>query len=157
MKWREGLRTGPGAVAKIVLALAVFFLLLEWQERDYLEDGARVQGVVLEKGTSIRSGGAGGSRPDRWVTYRFSTPDGRQFEGSSSEVLPATWRELALGGPITIEYKRDFPDTNRVAGQVAGAGFWWKAAVVLAAIAAALILVGARRSSGRIESREPAS
>jgi hypothetical protein len=142
-QWRTSTRTGWGKVGTAVLFPAAFFLLLEWQERDYAVDAETVQGEVLEKGASR------GGR----ITYRFSTLDGESFEGGSN-ALPATWDELQPGSRVTVEYKRDAPGTSRIAGQTTGAGFWWKAAALLGAAGLVLIVIGARKGvSRRIQRR----
>jgi hypothetical protein len=128
----------------VLLFFAFFFLLLEWQERDYAARGEIAEAVVTAKDIRIRQSSTGsGRRREHVISYRFSTPDGEVFEGHS-DVLLETWNQTREGGPVTVEYKRDFPGTNRIAGQVAGAGFWWKAAAVLAMLGIASIIVGRR-------------
>lgn len=134
-RWRTSTRTAWGKVGTALLFPAMFFLLLEWQERDYASNGEMVQGVVLDKGVSR------GGR----VSYQFSTHDGEAFEGSS-KALPETWDKLQTGAAVTVEYKRDFPRTSRIAGQTTGSGFWWKAAVVLGAAGVTLIVIGASKA-----------
>jgi hypothetical protein len=134
-QWRTSTRTGWGKVGTVLLFPAMFFLLLEWQERDYAADGETVQGVVLDKGVSR------GGR----VSYRFSTHSGESFDGGS-KALPETWDKLQTGAAVTVEYKRDFPRTSRIAGQTAGLGFWWKASVLLGAVGVTLIVIGTRKA-----------
>lgn len=79
-----------------------------------------VQGAVLTK--TIISSSSGGilrrqfSSPSYHVTYRFSTPEGKEFEGSAG-IYSETWDSLAEGGPIHITYLPDEPLTNRIEGR----------------------------------------
>ncbi|MGH8494862.1 MAG: DUF3592 domain-containing protein [Gammaproteobacteria bacterium] len=134
-------------IGRILLFLAFFFLLLEWQERDYSARGEIVEAVVTQKVVQRRARTSGtGRRTDHVIFYRFSTPEGETFEGRS-DVLLETWNRTREGGPVTVEYKRDFPGTNRIVGQVAGAGFWWKAAAVLAMLGLAALILDRRKAS----------
>ena len=140
-------RVGWKSVGGVLLFLAFFFLLLEWQERDYAERGAIAEAVVIGKDTRVRrrTTGTGTSR-DHVLIYRFQTPEGEVFEGRSDVPL-TTWNQAQEGAPVTVEYKRDFPATNRIAGQVAGAGFWWKASALLALLGIASVVIGRRREA----------
>lgn len=131
----------------MLLVLAFVCLLLEWQERDYAARGEIAEAVVTGKDIRVRSRTSGtGTRRDYFISYRFSTPEGEVFEGSS-DVSPAIWDETREGASVTVEYKRDFPGTNRIAGQVAGAGFWWKASALLALLGVASFVIGRRRDA----------
>lgn len=151
-RWRASWKSVGG----ILLFLAFFFLLLEWQERDYAARGAIAEGVVIGKDTRARprSTGTGTSR-DHFLVYRFQTPEGEVFEGRS-DVSLATWNETGVGASVTVEYKRDFPATNRIAGQVAGAGFWWKASALLALLGIASFITGRRREAAKLWKGNPA-
>jgi hypothetical protein len=135
-RWRASRQTGWGKAGTVLLFPAIFFLLLEWQERDYAADGETVQGIALKKELNNR------------VSYSFSMHGGEQLEGSAT-VLPDTWAQLQPGTPVTVEYKRDSPRTNRVAGQTKGVGFWWKAAALLGAAGVILITIGAGKAASR--------
>lgn len=140
-------RVGWKSVGGVLLFLAFFFLLLEWQERDYAARGAIAEAVVIGKDTRVRprTTGTGTSR-DHVLIYRFQTPEGEVFEGRSDVPL-TTWNQAQKGAPVAVEYKRDFPATNRIAGQVAGAGFWWKASALLALLGIASFVIGRRREA----------
>ncbi len=131
----------------LLLFLAFFFLLLEWQERDYAARGEIAEAVVIGKHTRVRprTTGTGTSR-EHVLVYRFQAPEGEMFEGRS-DVSLAIWNETREGASITVEYKRDFPATNRIAGQVAGTGFWWKASALLALLGIASFVIGRRREA----------
>jgi hypothetical protein len=140
-----GRRVDWKRVGRILFFLAFFFLLLEWQERDYAARGDVVEGVVTEKAVEHRPRKTGtGTYRHEVVFYRFTTPEGGTFEGRS-DVLPGTWNRLTEGGPVAVEYKRDFPGTSRVVGQVAGAGFWWQGAILLAMLGLAALAYDRRK------------
>lgn len=107
---------------------ALFFCLglFDWLQIGGLDErfqqhARTVQGTVLTKTITSSSGGGTLKRPQSsspiyYVTYRFSTPEGKVFEGSAG-VYSETWHNLAEGGPIHITYLPGEPLTNRVEGQ----------------------------------------
>jgi hypothetical protein len=110
------------------LFCGLFYFRLSCEEDYYEKGGARVQGIVLQKTYS------------RYVAYRFSTKEGRTIEGRY-QVLPATWQELKEGGPVTIEYLAEAPDTNRVPDQRARSMTLTIIALVLLVASAVLFII----------------
>lgn len=114
-----------GGAVFIVGALFLCLGLFDWLKIRRLDERFQqhahtIQGTVLTK--TIISSSSGGilrrqssSRSDH-VTYRFVTPEGKDFEGSAG-VYSKTWDNLAVGGPIQIAYLPDEPLTNRVEGR----------------------------------------
>lgn len=107
---------------------ALFFCLglSEWLEIDGLDErfqqhGRTAQGTVLTKAITSSSGGGilkrpQASSPNYNVTYRFSTPEGKELEGSAGVYLE-TWNKLAEGAPIQITYLPAEPLKNRIEGR----------------------------------------
>ncbi len=108
---------------------ALFFGVgtLEWRrirglDEQFQRQARTVQGTVVTKITvSSTSGGILRNKfasPSHHVTYRFTTPEGKAFEGSAS-VYADTWDALVQGGPIRIMYLADEPTTSRIEGRTA--------------------------------------
>jgi hypothetical protein len=107
---------------------ALFFCLglFDWLEIGGLDErfqqyGRTVQGTVLTKTITSSSSVSilkrpQSSNPNYYVTYRFSTPEGKEFEGSAG-VYSETWHNLAEGGPVQIMYLPAEPLTNRTEGR----------------------------------------
>ena len=94
-----------------LLIFGLVFFRLSCEEGYYEKGGARVQGIVLKKTYSpgTRStGGSRGSSSKHYISYRFTTKEGRTIEGRY-DVLPGTWQKLKEGAPVTIEYLPDAP------------------------------------------------
>jgi len=124
------------------LVFGLIFLRLGCEAGYYETGGVRVQGVVLQKTYSPGTTATGGSRssPARYyVSYRFTTTDGRTLEGRD-DVLPGTWRSLKEGDPVGVEYVADAPVTNRIPDQLAGSTTWRIMALVLLAASAVLFV-----------------
>lgn len=114
-----------GGAVFIVGALFLCLGLFDWLEirgldARFQQHARMIQGTVLTK--TIVSSTSGGilrrqssSRSYR-VTYRFVTPEGKEFEGSAG-MYSKTWDNLTVGGPIQIAYLPDEPLTNRVQGR----------------------------------------
>ena len=129
------------------LIFGLVFFRLSCEEGYYEKGGARVQGTVLQKTYSPgthSTRGTGGSSSKHYVSYRFITNEGRTIEGRY-DVLPGTWRELKEGGPVTVEYLPDAPDTNRIPDQRARSLTWTIMALVLLAASAVLFIINWRR------------
>jgi hypothetical protein len=112
----------------VVLTVGTLFFCLglrDWLQIGDLDErlqqqGRTVQGRVLTKTTTSSSNGGilrrQFSTRSYHVTYRFSTPEGQDFEGAST-IYSETWDNLADGGPISITYLPGEPLTNRVEGR----------------------------------------
>lgn len=127
-------REGPASLSRsargkrspwLILSGAVFFfglifLRLDYEQSRYEEGGIRVQGVVTEKqytpGLNTTSKGQSSSFSSHYVMYRFTTKDGRTYDGKD-DVLLDIWYELKVGDPVTVEYLADAPDTNQIPEQ----------------------------------------
>jgi hypothetical protein len=82
-----------------------------YEELRYRRSGEEIEASVVAK-KNIPSGRRG-TRPG--VSYRFTTPDGREFEGE--RVLePDLLEKLQPGRPLTVVYLPDRPATNRPRG-----------------------------------------
>ena len=129
------------------LVFGLVFFRLSCEEDYYEKGGARIQGIVLQKtytqGTR-RPGGRGGSSSKHYVSYRFTTKEGRTIEGRY-DVLPGTWQELKEGDPVTIEYLSDSPDTNRIPDQRARSMTWTIMALVLLVASGVLFIISRRQ------------
>ncbi len=108
-------------VGALFFCLGLFdWLQIRGLDERFQQHARTVQGTVLTK--TIISSSSGGilrrqsSSRSYYVTYRFSTPEGQEFEGSAG-VYSETWDNLAEGGPIQITYLPDAPQTNRVEGR----------------------------------------
>ena len=133
------------------LIFGLIFFRLSCEEDYYENGGARVQGIVLQKTYSQGThsiGGRGGSPSKHYVSYRFTTKEGRTIEGRY-DVLPGTWQELKKGEPVTVEYLPDAPDTNRIPEQRARSLTWTIMALVLLVASAVLFIIGWRQRRAR--------
>jgi hypothetical protein len=128
------------------LVFGLVFLRLGCGEGDYEKGGVRVQGTVLQKtyspGTRSTAGHPG-SPPKNYVSYGFTTKEGRALEGKY-DVLPGTWQKLKEGDPVTVEYLADSPTTNRIPDQRARSGTWRIMALVLL-VASGILFIRVRR------------
>jgi hypothetical protein len=118
-------------VSYILFVLAAFFVALSLEGCRYEVSGLRATGVVLHKEARPRA------RDKNHVRYRFQAGGGQAIEGRS-DVLPQTFADLREGGPVEIEYIRDSPGTNRVAGERARSSVF--GAMAVGAIASGLVL-----------------
>lgn len=80
------------------------------QERQLATSGQIVDATVLTKDV-----GRAGDSVHHSVTYRFTTADGRTFEGKS-EIPEAAWNSLTERGPVSVQYLPNRPSVNRVVG-----------------------------------------
>ncbi|MEX0805428.1 MAG: DUF3592 domain-containing protein [Candidatus Binatia bacterium] len=129
------------------LIFGLIFFRLSCEEGDYEKGGARGQGIVLQKTYSPgthSTGGRGGSSSKHYVSYRFTTKEGRTIEGRY-DVLPGTWQKLKKGDPVTIEYLPDSPDTNRIPEQRARSLTWTLIALVLLVASGVLFIITRRQ------------
>jgi hypothetical protein len=129
------------------LIFGLIFFRLSCEEDYYEKGGARVQGIVLQKTYSpgTRStGGRGGSSSKHYVSYRFTTKEGRTIEGRY-DVLPGTWQKLKERDPVTVEYLPDSPDTNRIPEQRARSLIWTIMALVLLVASGVLFIISRRQ------------
>ncbi len=131
------------------LIFGLIFFRLGCEEGYYEKGGARVQGVVLQKtyspGSRSTGGGRGSSSSKHYVSYRFTTNEGRTIEGRY-DVLPGTWQKLKAGDPVTVEYLPGSPGTNRIPEQRARSLTWTIMAFVLLAASAVLFIISRRRA-----------
>jgi hypothetical protein len=172
--WRQPVRSAAGAIVEakstgdargtvtptsrrsawpllrwLCLVFGLIFLRLGCEAGYYETDGARVDGVVIQKTYSpgTRSTGGSQSSPARHsVSYRFTTKEGRTLEGRA-DVLPRTWRELEKGGRVVVEYVPSSPDTNRIPDQLARSHTWGVMAAVLLVASGVLFVINRRRRS----------
>ncbi len=129
------------------LIFGLIFFRLSCEEDYYEKGGARVQGIVLQKIHSPGTGstaGRGGSSSKHYVSYRFTTKEGRTIEGRY-DVLPGTWQKLNEGDSVTVEYLPDAPDTNRIPEQRARSLTWTIMALVLLVASAVLFIISRRQ------------
>ncbi|MBI2997623.1 MAG: DUF3592 domain-containing protein [Deltaproteobacteria bacterium] len=133
------------------LIFGLVFLRLSCEEGYYEKGGVRVQGIVLQKtyspGTSS-TGGSPSSPSKHYVSYRFTTKEGRTLEGRY-ELLPQMWGKLKEGDPVIVEYLPDSPDTNRIPEQRARSGTWRIMALVLLVASVILFIIGRRQRRAR--------
>ena len=98
--------------------------LIDWIQIGGLDerferDARSVQGTVLKKTIISSTSGFGSHRRSSRSyhdSYRFGTPEGREFEDAAG-VYSDAWDKLAEGGPIQVTYLPDEPLTNRVEGR----------------------------------------
>ena len=129
------------------LIFGLVFFRLSCEEGYYEKGGARIQGIVLQKTYSQgtrRPGGRGGSSSKHYVSYRFTTKEGRTIEGRY-DVLPGTWQNLKKGDPVIVEYLPDSPDTNRIPEQRARSLTWTIMALVLLVASGVLFIISWRQ------------
>ena len=129
------------------LIFGLIFFRLSCEEDYYEKGGARVQGIVLQKTHSPGTGstrGRGGSSSKHYVSYRFTTKEGRTIEGRY-DVLPGAWQKLKEGDPVTVEYLPDAPDTNRIPEQRARSLTWTIMALVLLVASGVLFVISRRQ------------
>jgi hypothetical protein len=104
----------------VAIFFSLIFLRLSCEQNDYQKGGIRVQGVVTQKaysqGTSSSLKARTGSFTSYYVMYRFTTKDGRTYDGKD-DVLPGLFRSLKEGDPVDVEYLAESPDTNQIPGQ----------------------------------------
>lgn len=130
----------------LFLVFGLIFLRLSCEAGYYEADGTRVEGVVIQKTYSPGTSPTGGTRssPSRhYVSYRFTTKEGRTLEGRS-DILPQVWRDLREGGPVVVEYLPSSPDTNRIPDQRARSLTWGIMAFVLLVASGVLFMLGRR-------------
>lgn len=127
----------------LVLAggLAVAWTALSlWQtERRFDGDALQAEGAVLgrELRKTRRIGGSSGStKNEYWVRYGFRDATGTWRESASRVDLYA-WNSLTDGGPVTVAYLADAPDTSRVAGKEE-----WLGVVVMGALGGFALMFG---------------
>ncbi len=126
----------------IWLLVGIPFLLVgiwQWSELGRFDQGAvRAEGKVLTR--DIRQASRDNRTSTEYVVrYRFQTPDGQSWEGSS-EVDVGLWEAVREQGPVEVEYLPDDPSTNRVAGQ---SGEQWVVVLVFSLLGGAFTLAGA--------------
>ncbi|MGH8069787.1 MAG: hypothetical protein ACRERE_32000 [Candidatus Entotheonellia bacterium] len=117
----------------IALLIGLIFVGLAVQEGRYEALSEVVQGIVLDKAATYRTGGDSSS--SWYVMYRFTTRKGETLEGKD-KVFPNRWRALKEGGPLEVEYLPSSSATNRIPGETVSA-------VSYGAIGAGLLLAGA--------------
>jgi hypothetical protein len=117
----------------IALFIGLIFVGLAVQEWRYEAGSEVVQGIVLDKAATYRTGR--GSSSSWSVMYRFTTRQGQTLEGKD-EVFPNRWHALEAGGPVEIEYLPRAPETNRIPAETVSAATY-------AAIGGSLLLAGA--------------
>ena len=129
--------------AAIVFSLVFFRLSCE--QDSYAAGGMTVQGVVTDKvysqGTGAGLNARSGSFTGRYVMYRFTTADGRTFDGKE-DVLPELWSRLKVGDPVAVEYLAASPDTNQIPDQVADTSTALIAAFASLVVGIALLAFG---------------
>jgi hypothetical protein len=129
------------------LIFGLIFFRLSCEESYYEKDGVRVQGVVIKKTYSPgtrSSGRSHRSSSKHYVSYRFTTKEGRTLEGRY-DVLPGMWEKLKEGAPVVVEYLSDSPGTNRIPEQRASFGTWRIMALILLVASAVLFIIGRRQ------------
>jgi hypothetical protein len=107
-----------------------------FQEYQFRTAGRQVEGLVLSKGVAesysagarppigggtsgMRTTGAGGISRTNWVSYRFTSSDGRTILGED-HVNGELWAQLREQGPVHVDYVAGRPGWNRVEGHTAG-------------------------------------
>jgi len=127
------------------IVFSLIFFRLSWEQNSYQAGGIRVQGVVTDKAYSPGLGAGvnarSGSFTSRYVMYRFTTTDGRTYDGKE-DVLPELWGKLKVGDPVTIEYLTASPDTNQIPDQRAGTSTALIAALAGFLVGVALLAYG---------------
>jgi len=136
-------------VALGLLLFGLIFFRLSCEEDYFDKGGVRVQGVVLKKTYTPGSTAKGsGSSSKRYISYRFTTKEGRTLEGRY-DVLPDAWNEAKEGDPVVVEYLSDSPDTNRIPNQRARSGTWRIMALVVLVSSAVLFIMAWRQKRAR--------
>lgn len=112
-----------------------------WQtEQRFAAEAVTVEGQVLTRdivSARRRSAGGGGGRSTSYrVTYRFATPDGTRYVGSS-KVEVGVWENLREQGPVAIAYLADDPASNRIVGATR-----WAGALIMGGLGAVFALAG---------------
>jgi hypothetical protein len=87
-------------------------LLAAHEELRYRRSGEEIEATVVAK--KDMPSGRRGTQPG--VSYRFTTPGGRAFEGERIIPEPALLEKLQPGSPLTVVYLPDRPATNRPRG-----------------------------------------
>jgi hypothetical protein len=108
------------AVGSLFFCVGLFdWIQIGGLDQRFERDARTVQGTVLTKTTTSSTSGFGTHRRSSrsyHVSYRFGTPEGREFEDTAG-VYSEAWDQLAAGGPIQVTYLADEPLTNRVEGR----------------------------------------
>jgi len=108
------------AVGNLFFCVGLFdWIQIGGLDQRFERDARTVQGTVLKKTIISSTSGFGSHRRSSRsydVTFRFRTPEGREFEDTAG-VYSDAWDQLAEHGPIQVTYLSDEPLTNRVAGR----------------------------------------
>lgn len=100
----------------ILMVMAFGWSLLMWNmyrlDARIIESGAAVEAEVVKVGHLRAKRGE-----DHGLVYRFSLPDGRQFERTWSEE-DGRWKAYRVGDRILVRYHPDDPERQLVEGRV---------------------------------------
>ncbi len=136
-------------VALGCLLFGLIFLRLSCEEDYYAKGGVRVQGVVVKKtytpATNLQKGG---SSSKHYISYRFTTQEGRTIEGRSDVLLDA-WEKAKEGDPVVVEYLADSPSTNRIPEQRASSLTFEIMSALLLIASGVLFIIGWRQRSAQ--------
>jgi hypothetical protein len=92
------------------LVLGTLGLALAVQDARFAADGATAEGLVLSKDIDHATSSSGTSYS---IRYRFTAPDDRTYEGSST-VDVHDWERLVERGPVTVQYLASDPSSSRL-------------------------------------------
>jgi len=116
------LKNPRAGLAPFLFFFGVVFFLLALQEGCY-QKGVKLTATIVAKhytpGTSRVGSGSRGTNSRYSITYRFTTPEGKNKE-TFDDVLLQNWTKMNVGDPVNIEYLPATGD-SRVAGQTASA------------------------------------
>ncbi|HMO18994.1 MAG TPA: DUF3592 domain-containing protein [Oligoflexia bacterium] len=123
------IRVGQPKRSKILFVVGGFLILFSLvfisvgyfslkNESEYAANGETVDGTVLSRTVEERwSTDSSTKRQTKTtyynISYNFIAPDGREIE-STSGVSRSVYESAQEGAPITIQYLKQDPDTNRV-------------------------------------------
>jgi hypothetical protein len=135
------------------------FLAVGWtvmrRERQYEAEGRVGEAIVITKAIerATRSGSSGRRTSTEYnVTYRFTAPDGRPYQGRQ-DVSISTWDRLREQEPVQIQYVASDPSTSRIAGESSERGGYVFAAIGLVAALIGAALLGRSVSSANHKAR----
>jgi hypothetical protein len=103
-------------IGGVFLAVAAIVFL---HNENYKKNGIAVTGKVLSKEIENSYSGSRRSTATYRVCYRFNTREGGVLNGCDTTGRGA-WHALVKDGPVTVEYLRDDPTSNRVGGEASG-------------------------------------
>jgi hypothetical protein len=113
------------------------------QEQDYQAQGLTVQATVSDK--SIERAKRGENSRTRYViTYRFTTAQGEEADGSA-EVSVEEWERLEAGHSFPVTYLADVPQSSRASGKDD-----WITALVMTGLGGILALLGGGLTFGSL-------